>query len=920
MLRKFKSKTKSKEKTTENVRDEKSRRVKRDGDDRHKEIERNDLAKEGRRMSTSSNVSSNTRTIDSNEKSSRRSSIRLPHSATSTTFSLGNSNIGSGCNNINNGKTDCGNNLKKANSSLAVPEEPLTTTTTTATTTTYAPPRSMGCKEELAHKRVLNVIPQSFTLEEAKKLEFEVTNPLDPQLPYGDGSGKLFGVENFGYICYVSSIFQCLYHTPQFRRAILEFPPRENPKQRRRKFTVPGRDIGKLPHALTTPPNSMSQQNYANRTGSSSPVIPATPNSQSSSANLSAASSGMRKLSLFSRSNMDSSTSVFSSIDNSEGGENGNNENSNVTYSQTDFTVSDSHKDVQLEKVLTEKYPALKEIEINYFLNSQKNVTLVGIINDPSALLEWRKKAALIRGPIINLDEPFLSEYGMKEENMFTVIKDAFECITENASKTGVLSPYNLIEVIKRENILFRNAQHQDAHEFLNFLINNVLESMKQYNKESIITDIFEGELTSETKCLTCDNSSYRNEKFLDLSIDLEPDSSITNCLKMFSKIEMLNENNKFYCENCYSYQEAAKSIKLRKIPKILAFHLKRFKYSEKLDRLVKLFYRVEYVKTLRICNTTKDSEQPDKLYELYGVVVHIGGGPYHGHYVSLVKTELYGWLLFDDETVEKIDEDYVFKFFGDGCGLATAYLLFYREVEDEQKFFNEQLYNGLDDGCDGSEDEFSGRGNLTENKIPAPAVSRDDENNRGVINHHFTFKKSATSSNPSVAPSAATTDAQRIVAAGRGSETGLSSGVSSAIGSAFTTPLEQSQASLPHAKEPAPLRYTTYESYDEVDDFDPFSQVDHNDVNSANYLGEHISNVTTKSTIDTTGTGGTTMNAINEAPKNSQRRRSSMFRGLSNDSPGNVSGSFNGVSASEHPSTGSRRSSLFGFRKKSVN
>ncbi|ODQ45073.1 hypothetical protein PICMEDRAFT_25425, partial [Pichia membranifaciens NRRL Y-2026] len=487
-------------------------------------------------------------------------------------------------------------------------------------------------------------------------LKFHVTNSLNPQMPFGDGSEKLFGIENFGYICYVSSIFQCLYHTPQFRKAILEYPPRVSPIERRRKFTVPGKEVGKVPHALTPQPNSMNQQNYTNRAGSSSPVIPATPNSQGSSANLS---------------------------------------------STSNFTVSDTHKDTQLEKALTEKYPALKDIETNYFLNSQKNLTLVGVIDEPSASLEWRKKASLIRGPIINLDEPFLKEYGMKEENMFTVIKDAFECITENASKTGVLSPYNLIDVIKRENILFRNAQHQDAHEFLNFLINNVLESMKQYNKESIITDIFEGELTSETKCLTCDNSSYRNEKFLDLSIDLEPDSSITNCLKMFSKIEMLNENNKFYCENCYSYQEAAKSIKLRKIPKILAFHLKRFKYSEKLDRLVKLFYRVEYVKTLRICNTTKDSEQPDKLYELYGVVVHIGGGPYHGHYVSLVKTELYGWLLFDDETIEKIDEDYVFKFFGDGCGLATAYLLFYREVDDEKKFFEDQLYNGLDSECD---------------------------------------------------------------------------------------------------------------------------------------------------------------------------------------------------------------------------
>ncbi|GAV30298.1 hypothetical protein PMKS-003808 [Pichia membranifaciens] len=659
----------------------------------------------------------------------------------------------------------------------------------------------------------------------------------------------------------------------------------------------------------------MNQQNYTNRAGSSSPVIPATPNSQGSSANLSSTSSGMRKLSLFSRSNLDSSSSVLSSVENSDVAENGGNDNSNAIYSQSDFTVSDAHKDKQLEKSLTEKYPALKDIETNYFLNSQKNVTLVGVINEPSASLEWRKKASLIRGPIINLDEPFLKTYGMKEENMFTVIKDAFECITENASKTGVLSPYNLIEVIKRENILFRNAQHQDAHEFLNFLINNVLESMKQYNKESIITDIFEGELTSETKCLTCDNSSYRNEKFLDLSIDLEPDSSITNCLKMFSKIEMLNENNKFYCENCYSYQEAAKSIKLKKIPKILAFHLKRFKYSEKLDRLVKLFYRVEYVKTLRICNTTKDSEQPDKLYELYGVVVHIGGGPYHGHYVSLVKTELYGWLLFDDETVEKIDEDYVFKFFGDGCGLATAYLLFYREVDDEQEFFRDQLYNGLDSECDDAD-----------NSSADPDSSNSDEQ-RGVINHRFTFKKptisTATSSSSSGPPVGTAFFKAEETSDPTASDPTMAPEAPSAVtatATPLTTPVVHSEATLPQRQtsDTVPLKYTVNSSHDEVDEFDPFSQADHGDVNSSGYGGDHISKVTTKSTMDTAGTGGT---ATNDAPKASQKRRSSLFRGLTNDSHSNVASSHNNsVSTSEHINTGSRRSSIFGFRKKSAN
>jgi ubiquitin C-terminal hydrolase len=33
-------------------------------------------------------------------------------------------------------------------------------------------------------------------------------------------------------------------------------------------------------------------------------------------------------------------------------------------------------------------------------------------------------------------------------------------------------------------------------------------------------------------------------------------------------------------------------------------------------------------------------------------VVVHVGSGPNHGHYISLVRSHTH-WLFFDDENVE---------------------------------------------------------------------------------------------------------------------------------------------------------------------------------------------------------------------------------------------------------------------------
>jgi len=50
-----------------------------------------------------------------------------------------------------------------------------------------------------------------------------------------------------------------------------------------------------------------------------------------------------------------------------------------------------------------------------------------------------------------------------------------------------------------------------------------------------------------------------RDESFLDLSVDIEQNCSVTGCLKHFSTSEMLCHKDKFFCDNCSSLQEAEK-------------------------------------------------------------------------------------------------------------------------------------------------------------------------------------------------------------------------------------------------------------------------------------------------------------------------------------------------------------------------
>ncbi|XP_019057418.1 PREDICTED: ubiquitin carboxyl-terminal hydrolase 3 isoform X3 [Tarenaya hassleriana] len=178
------------------------------------------------------------------------------------------------------------------------------------------------------------------------------------------------------------------------------------------------------------------------------------------------------------------------------------------------------------------------------------------------------------------------------EENLFTCLADLFSQISSQKKRTGVIAPKRFVQRLKKQNELFRSFMHQDAHEFLNYLLNefvDILEKEAQSTKndqqtssspekiangprahtpetngngcqkEPIVTwvhNIFQGILTNETRCLRCETVTARDETFLDLSLDIEQNSSITSCLKNFSSTETLHADDKFFCDKCCSYKK----------------------------------------------------------------------------------------------------------------------------------------------------------------------------------------------------------------------------------------------------------------------------------------------------------------------------------------------------------------------------
>ena len=196
------------------------------------------------------------------------------------------------------------------------------------------------------------------------------------------------------------------------------------------------------------------------------------------------------------------------------------------------------------------------------------------------------------------------------KETLLSCLADLFYSIATQKKKVGTIAPKKFIARLRKEKVDFDNYMQQDAHEFLNFLINHINEiivgkskrkllkmsnfqfqfflaernqvsgkpnknsnadSNNDHRKPTWISDIFQGIFTSETRCLNCETVTSKDEDFFDLSIDVEQNTSITSCLRNFSNTETLCSDNKFQCDSCSTLQEAHVSKNSWKFVYILA-------------------------------------------------------------------------------------------------------------------------------------------------------------------------------------------------------------------------------------------------------------------------------------------------------------------------------------------------------------
>jgi len=288
-------------------------------------------------------------------------------------------------------------------------------------------------------------------------------------------------------------------------------------------------------------------------------------------------------------------------------------------------------------------------------------------------------------------------------------------------------SPNAFMNVINKMNPLFKTGQVGDAKDFIIFVLEQLHKELKktvnknksqnliplnQYDKNnafnyffndfqkecSIISDIFFGFTEVKTECLNCKNKynsqginnpiCYNYEIFNCLIFSLEEVKymknnlfqnnkiqnnnntiSISDCFNYNQKSDYFTEYIKIYCNNCKQLFDSIYTSKIFISPNVLVLIFNRDKgkiYDTKLD----------FSETIDITHFVQLRDCPKLIYNLYGVITHIGQSGQNPHFVASCKSPIDNkWYRYNDAIVNPIInlQKEVIEF-------RTPYILFYQK------------------------------------------------------------------------------------------------------------------------------------------------------------------------------------------------------------------------------------------------
>ncbi|XP_015040947.2 ubiquitin carboxyl-terminal hydrolase Usp2 isoform X2 [Drosophila pseudoobscura] len=268
-------------------------------------------------------------------------------------------------------------------------------------------------------------------------------------------------------------------------------------------------------------------------------------------------------------------------------------------------------------------------------------------------------------------------------------------------SSVHTVTPMDLKRAFSAKHRMYSDYNQQDAQEFLRFFLDslhsalnsgikgetlNIDDNLSDNKKadltwewytrheNSLVRDLFVGQLKSTLKCTTCGNTSVTFDPFWDLSVPL-PSSSrckLEACLDLFIREEILDGDEMPTCSKCKTRRKCTKSFTIQRFPKYLVIHLKRFSET----RWSKLSNIVEFPTADRDLNMASygANSNSNVHYSLYAISNHMGSTA-GGHYTALCKHPVSRkWHEFNDNIVsDSVSENFLVS--------SSAYILFYERT-----------------------------------------------------------------------------------------------------------------------------------------------------------------------------------------------------------------------------------------------
>ncbi|XP_062872119.1 ubiquitin carboxyl-terminal hydrolase 21 [Trichomycterus rosablanca] len=297
--------------------------------------------------------------------------------------------------------------------------------------------------------------------------------------------------------------------------------------------------------------------------------------------------------------------------------------------------------------------------------------------------------------------------YHSQEPVLMNEFTKVLEGLWNTDGGTITVNPDKFYCIFKEAVPFFSGYSQQDAQEFLRFLLDrlhteinrrplqcpsvttNPEPSYKQFRlseeasamwrkhldrDDSIIVDLFSGQLRSSLHCSVCSHYSNTFDVFCDLSLPIPKVKysfiiyvTLKECLDLFSQEEKLDKENSPMCGRCNRRTESTKSLTIQRFPKILVIHFKRFTTSRYSIR--KSTVPVLFPVTNLDMGPFGPIDSGPVLYDLYTLCNHTGTVNL-GHYTAACQEEV-GWCNYNDSCVTRICEDQLQS--------SQAYLLFYQ-------------------------------------------------------------------------------------------------------------------------------------------------------------------------------------------------------------------------------------------------